>query len=149
MGASRACQAGKKCVVVCIERYIYRLIDKAARLSFMQTQPKPDLARWKAQYAQFRSRLAQTGWISEGYVQDRGPGAGGPCYQWTRKVKGKTVSVALSKEQYLWLKDAIANWRNVRATLKAMQRLSRHTLFSTVPGAPRRKPLSKKVLGLT
>src|ERR1035441_10408696 len=71
MGASRACQAGKKCVVVCIERYIYRLIDKAARLSFMQTQPKPDLARWKAQYAQFRSRLAQTGWISEGYVQDR------------------------------------------------------------------------------
>ena len=82
-------------------------------------------------------------------MQDRGPGAGGPCYQWTRKVKGKTVSVALSKEQYLWLKDAIANWRNVRATLKAMQRLSRHTLFSTVPGAPRRKPLSKKVLGLT
>jgi hypothetical protein len=33
-----------------------------------------------------------------GYVQDRGPGAGGPCYQWTRKVKGKTLSVALSKE---------------------------------------------------
>jgi hypothetical protein len=111
---------------------------------------KPQSARtWQKHHEQLVAYLAQPGWISEGSVQDRGPGAGGPCYQWTRKVKGKTVSVALSKEQYLWLKDAIANWRNVRATLKAMQRLSRHTLFSTVPGAPRRKPLSKKVLGLT
>src|ERR1035438_4248416 len=148
MGASRACQAGKKCVVVCIERYIYRLIDKAARLSFMQTQPKPDLARWKAQYAQFRSRLAQTGWISEGYVQDRGPGAGGPCYQWTRKVKGKTVSVALSKEQYQALRQAIENWRELQKILRRMQALSRQVIFETLPNPPRRKRLSKKVLGL-
>jgi hypothetical protein len=32
----------------------------------MQTQPHPELARWKVQYAHLRSRLAQTGWISEG-----------------------------------------------------------------------------------
>ena len=36
--------------------------------------------------------------------------AGGPCYQWTRKVKAKTVSVALSREQYEALKEAIDNW---------------------------------------
>ena len=54
-------------------------------------------AAWREHYAQLQACLAQPGWISEGYVQDRGPGAGGPCYQWTRKVKGKTVSVALSK----------------------------------------------------
>ena len=59
------------------------------------------------QYQQLRRQLATAGWISEGYVQDRGPGAGGPCYQWTRKVKGKTVSVALSEEQFRWLKKAI------------------------------------------
>jgi hypothetical protein len=62
------------------------------------------------------------GWISEGSVQDRGPGAGGPCYQWTRKVRGRTVSVALSREQFEGLQQAIANWRRVQATLKAMQR---------------------------
>jgi len=50
------------------------------------------------EYARLRAQLADIGWISEGYVQDRGPGAGGPCYPWTRKVKGKTVCVALSKE---------------------------------------------------
>ncbi len=57
---------------------------------------KVNLPQWKAQYARLRARFKHLGWISEGYVQDRGPGAGGPCYQWTRKVQGKTVSVALS-----------------------------------------------------
>ena len=99
-------------------------------------------------YRQLCQRLAQTGWISEGYVQDRGPGAGGPCYQWTRKVRAKTISVALSKEQYAWLKTAIANWRQMQETIKEMQKLSRQVLFATVPNPPRRKRLGKRVLGL-
>jgi cyclopropane fatty-acyl-phospholipid synthase-like methyltransferase len=109
---------------------------------------KNHLAQRQAQYARLRQRFENLGWISEGYVQDRGPGAGGPCYQWTRKVRGKTVSVALSREQYQWLRTAIANWREVQDTLKEMQRLSREVLFATVPHPPRRKRLGKKVLGL-
>lgn len=100
------------------------------------------------EYARLQAQLAQTGWISQGYVQDRGPGAGGACYPWTRKVKGKTVCVALSKEQYEWLKQAIANWRTVQKTLRQMQRLSREELFETLPHPKRRKRLGKKVLGL-
>ena len=99
-------------------------------------------------YRQLCQRLAQTDWVSEGYVQDRGPGAGGPCYQWTRKVRAKTISVALSKEQYEWLKTAIANWRRMQETIKEMQKLSRQVLFATVPNPPRRKRLGKRVLGL-
>ena len=109
---------------------------------------KTPLQRWTDQYARLRAPLAQVGWISEGYVQDRGPGAGGPCYQWTRKVRGKTVSVALSADQFAWLKQAIDNWRRVQHTLKEMQRLSRQVLFATIPHPPRRKKLGKKVLGL-
>ena len=100
------------------------------------------------EYDRLRAQLAHTGWISEGYVQDRGPGAGGACYPWTRKVKGKTICVALSKEQYEWLKQAIANWRMVQKTLRQMQRLSREELFLSRPNPKRRKRLSKKVLGL-
>ncbi len=74
------------------------------------------------QYQRLARQLASVGWISEGYVQDRGPGAGGPCYQWTRKVKGKTVSVALSQEQFAWLKEAIANQRKVWNTLMKMRK---------------------------
>lgn len=110
--------------------------------------PPSALTEWRAHHARLTACLARPGWISEGSAQDRGPGAGGPCYQWTRKVRGKTVSVALSREQYTWLAAAIANWRTVQTTLKAMQRLSRAVLFSTVPGAPRRKRLGKKALGL-
>lgn len=106
------------------------------------------LVRAQADYARWRQRLGAIGWISQGYVQDRGPGAGGPCYQWSRKVKGKTVSVALSKAQYEWLRAAIKQWRQVQATLQQMQRLSRRVLFETVPHPPRRKKLGKKVLGL-
>ena len=106
------------------------------------------LHQWETQYARLRQRFETLGWISEGYVQNRGPGAGGPCYQWTRKVRGKTVSVALSREQYEWLHTAIINWRQVQDTLKEMQRLSRQVLFATVPHPPRRKRLGKKVLGL-
>jgi cyclopropane fatty-acyl-phospholipid synthase-like methyltransferase len=109
---------------------------------------KLDLLEIKAQYAQLRARLNQVGWISQGYVQDRGPGAGGPCYQWTRKVKAKTVSVALSKEQYEALKQAIENWRQLQETLQRMQQLSRRVIFETLPHPPRRKRLGKKVLGL-
>src|SRR5256885_7198392 len=123
MGARRERQWEKK-GVSCIGRYIYRPIDKHARLFFMRTQKKVPLA----QYAALRRRLAKISWISQGYVQDRGPGAGGPCYQWTRKVKGKTVSVALSKEQYQWLRSAIGQWRQVQETLQQMQRLSRQVL---------------------
>jgi cyclopropane fatty-acyl-phospholipid synthase-like methyltransferase len=114
----------------------------------MPTAQKMTLSQYQAQYARLRERLANIGWISEGYVQDRGPGAGGPCYQWTRKIKGKTVSVALSREQFEWLQAAIAQWREAQRTLKEMQRLSRQVLFETVPNPRRRKKLGKKVLGL-
>jgi hypothetical protein len=102
----------------------------------------------KAQYARLQTQLARPGWISQGYVQDRGPGAGGPHYQWTRKERGKTVSVALSREQYEALAEAIQNWREIERILDRMQQLTRQFIFGTLPDTRRRKPLSKKVLGL-
>jgi hypothetical protein len=107
-----------------------------------------NLPQIQAEYDRLRARLAKVGWISHGYVQDRGPGAGGPCYQWTRKVKAKTVSVALSQPQYEALKQAIENWRQVQQTLQRMQAISREIIFGTLPNPSRRKRLGKKVLGL-
>src|SRR5438128_8949428 len=102
---------------------------------------KVDMAEIRAEYERLRGQLAKLGWISHGYVQDRGPGAGGPCYQWTRKVKAKTVSVALSEPQYQALKQAIENWRDVQQILQRMQELSREIIFGTLPNPPRRKRL--------
>ncbi|MGH8337206.1 MAG: DUF6788 family protein [Gammaproteobacteria bacterium] len=112
-----------------------------------QSKTSPVSSRQR-EYARLCAQLADPGWISEGYVQDRGATGGSPAYPWTRKVKGKTVCVALSKEQYEWLKQAIANWRIVQRTLREMQRLSRQELFESLPDPRRRKRLGKKVLGL-
>ena len=106
------------------------------------------LVAWQAQYDQLRGRLAKVGWISEGYAQNRGPGAGGPCYQWTRKVRGKTVSVALPKDQFEWLSQAIEQWHQLQDILQQMRQLSRLVLFETIPHPPRRKRLRKKVMGI-
>ena len=109
---------------------------------------KADLEAIAREYEELRVRLGGIGWMTAGYVQDRGPGAGGPCYQWTRKEKGKTVSLALSKEQYEAMKEAIEGWREVQAILDRMQQLTRLRIFGSLPDVRRRKPLTKNVLGL-
>jgi hypothetical protein len=117
-------------------------------VSFMEPFKKASASSRQQEYAQLCAQLANSGWISDGSVQDRGATGGSPAYPWTRKVKGKTVCVALSKEQYEWLKQAIANWRALQRTLRQMQRLSREELFSSLPNPRRRKRLGKKTLGL-
>ena len=95
------------------------------------------------------SSLARTGYISQGSVLDRSklrsPRSG---YQWTRKLAGKTITVALSPEQFQALHQATENRRRLEKTIRKMEQLSRQILFKTLPDAPRRKPLPKKVLGL-
>jgi hypothetical protein len=100
------------------------------------------------EYQALRQQLSGLGWMSEGYAQNRGRGAGGPGFQWTRKVKGKTVSVALSEEQFDALTKAIETWKKTKQIIKRMQQLSREEIFTTLPGTKHSKPLSKKVLGL-
>jgi hypothetical protein len=101
------------------------------------------------QYRRLGDRLAQTGYISHGSVLDRStlrpPRSG---YQWTRKEARKTITVALSPEQFQFLRQAIRNGRNLQKTIGKMERLSRQILFEILPDTHRRKPLSKKVLGL-
>jgi virulence-associated protein VapD len=98
-------------------------------------------------YRQLQRQLAQLGYLSQGSVFERGPGQQGSRYVWTRKVRAKTVTVALSEPQYHWLKQAVNNQRQLEKILARMQKLSRQVLFETVPGVTRRKRLSKKVLG--
>lgn len=101
------------------------------------------------QYQRLCSSLASTGYISEGSVLDRSklnpPRSG---YQWTRKVARKTITVALSPEQFLSLRKAIQNHRSLQKTITQMEKLSRQILFDTLPDTRRRKSLPKKVLGL-
>ena len=81
-------------------------------------------------------------------VERKVPGGGGPRYQWSRRVEGKTITVALSSEQFLWLKQAIANQRQLEARISRMHRLALASMWKRLPSTTRRKRLNKKTLGL-
>jgi hypothetical protein len=99
-------------------------------------------------YQRLRRQLSQIGFVTQGSVFERKLGQQGSRYVWTRKLKAKTVTVALSKEQYQALKKAAQNQRQLDTTVAAMQKLSREILFGNIVGVTRRKRLNKKVLGL-
>ena len=107
------------------------------------------LAVLQGKYDRLRQSLARTGPISEGSVLQRSVTTSGRSgYQWTRKVAGKTVAVALSQPQFAALQKAVANERKLWKTIKEMQKISRQNIFASTPDTSRRKPLSKIVLGL-
>ena len=101
------------------------------------------------QYQRLCASLANTGYISQGSVLDRSklrpPRSG---YQWTRKLARKTITVALSPEQYHSLRSAIQNRRRLAKIVAQMEKLSRQILFKTLPDTQRHKSLPRKVLGL-
>lgn len=100
------------------------------------------------EYQSLAQSLAGIGYISQGSVLDRStlrpPRSG---YQWTRKVAQKTITVALSPEQFRSLKQAIDNRRRLEKMIIKMEKISRQILFETLPDTTRRKPLRKRVLG--
>src|SRR5882672_6072913 len=101
------------------------------------------------EYDRLRRRLSQVGYISQGSVQDRTARKGGGAgYQWTRKVAQKTVTVSLTPEQFVKMKEATANYRKLRQKLKEMEVLSRRIIFEKSPHPTRRKRLSPNVLGV-
>ena len=101
------------------------------------------------EYDRLRKSLARMGYISQGSVLDRStlrpPRSG---YQWTRKVAGKTITVALSGQQFEAFSQAVENERDLWKTIQKMEKTSRRILFESRPHAGRRKRLSRKVLGL-
>jgi len=115
----------------------------------MKKRRSPPLGQLERQYARWRGELAKVGYISQGSVQDRtARPKGGAGYQWTRKVAGKTVTVALTEEQFQKMKEAVHNKRKLAQIIRRLEAISRQILFQTYPHPARRKTLSHKVLGL-
>ena len=114
----------------------------------MKNKSVVSLNALEREYQRLRASLNETGYISQGSVVDRKklrPARSG--YQWTRKVAGKTLTVALSSEQYDSLGEAIENRRKLQKTISRMEQISRRILFKTLPDTRRRKPLSRNILG--
>ena len=95
------------------------------------------IAALQARYDHLKAEIATLGWISQGSVTPNGA-----AWRWTRKVKAKTVTVALSAPQAELFKSAITDHRRLEAIITKMRELSQKILLESVPG-PRRRPPAK------
>ena len=92
----------------------------------------------RTRFRQCQKEIADLDWLSEGSITENHPGT----WRWTRKLKAKTVTVALSAAQAEAFTHAIANHRCLERLIREMRALSQTYLLETIPGPLRRK--SKK-----
>jgi len=132
---------------VCKRQYIYlSRLDVQHKIAFVKQK---SILALEQEYDRLRKSLTAIGYISQGSVLDRSqlktPRAG---YQWTRKVSRKTITLALSSQQFEALRKAVQNRKSLDKTLQQMESISRKILFATSPDTRRRKQLTKKTLGI-
>jgi len=67
----------------------------------------------------------------------------GPYYLWTRKIDGKTVTLALSKEQAAVIAEAVARNRTLDRRLADIRTLSEMIIRAITPSVPTRRRCQK------
>lgn len=86
----------------------------------------------RREYLRLAKQLEKLPLLAQGSVFQIDPPEDAPRastrYMWTRKVKAKTVTRALNKEQYDQLKAAIEANRQVEAALKRMREISQELI---------------------
>ena len=93
------------------------------------------IAKLTAQFERCKHQLLQLSWITQGSVFKTQQGT----WCWTRKVKAKTVTVALSAKQAELFEQAVAQHRKLELLLAKMRDISQTFLLQSVPGPVRRK----------
>ncbi len=95
------------------------------------------------EYRKLQKQLSNVPLLAQGNVFAAEPHPKAPRastnYKWTRKVKGKTVSLTLSKEQFEAFKEAIAANRLIENTLTRMRQIAQDTILSTLPNSPHKQ----------
>lgn len=63
----------------------------------------------------------------------------GPYYSWTRKIDNKTVTIALTRQQYDLIQQAIRRHQSLNKTLAALRGISLQYIISATPCVLKRK----------
>jgi hypothetical protein len=93
-------------------------------------------ATLRTRFERCKQEVLALDWLTEGSVTENHPGT----WRWTRKVKAKTVTVALSPAQAEAFRQAIDHHRRLEKLIKEMRALSQSFLLQSIAGPPRRAP---------
>ena len=80
-------------------------------------------------------------WLVQGSVNvvaPKSPSAS-VTYTWTRKVRAKTATVALSRQQSVAFRKAVEANRRIEAALNRLRQVSQAALLAEVPGVTKRR----------
>lgn len=80
-------------------------------------------------------------WLAQGSVNvvDPKSQSASTTYTWTRKVRAKTVTVALSLEQSIAFRKAIDANRQLEAALNTLRQISQSALLEEISGVTKRR----------
>lgn len=108
----------------------------------MHAGPDPVLQRYQRQFEALRAELTELGFFCKGTILARRMRCGkttcacqsdpaqrhGPYFEWTYKVKGKTMSLHLQPKEAQVYQEGTAQWRRLRKLLARMENLSRRAI---------------------
>jgi hypothetical protein len=92
-------------------------------------------------YRTLERAVGRQPWLVQGSVNVMAPRspASSVTYTWTRKVRAKTVTVALSRQQAVAFRQAIQANRRIEEALSRLRQLSQTALLEEVPGVTKRR----------
>ena len=101
----------------------------------------------RKRYERESRNLVPKGWICMGSVMARTyprmvgepKKPFGPYYSWTRKLNNKTVTTALTRQQFDLLRQALRRHQLLNKTLAALRDISVRYLLATTPCVSKRK----------
>ena len=89
----------------------------------------------KKRFQRCKTQILALDWVTQGSLSQSPQGN----WRWTRKVKAKTVTVALSDKQAELFRLAIDGHRELEKLIDQMRAISQQVLLDSVEGPSRRK----------
>ena len=93
------------------------------------------MAALRERFERCKTQILALDWVTQGSLSQSPHGN----WRWTRKVKAKTVTVALSDQQAELFRRAIDDHRKLEKLIDQMRDLSQQVLLNSVEGPARRK----------
>ena len=111
-----------------------------------KNRENPGIIRLHTRYEALTAQLKAPGLILQGTITERiieplndKEKTYGPYYQWTRKIRAKTVTVNLSPSQVKVYQKAINNNKEIEKTINEMRDLSLKICAASTVGVKKRK----------
>lgn len=100
----------------------------------------------QAAYGALDRAVRRQPWIAQGSVNvvDPGSSSANVTYTWTRKVRAKTVTVALSRKQAGFFRKAIMANRRIEEALARLRQGCQTALLANLPGVTERRKTPPK-----